>query len=266
MVDEVLDQLIAAVLGSAKYRAIHPGLVARIGKDELAKGRKLKEAVKATKNKLHQVGGAYLGGQKPYAEWLSDLTEYQYDVETFELLLLEIMENHASTKERVPILDHFYTSIFASLPPFESVLDIACGLNPLTIPWMNLPSGTKYFACDIYGDMIGFVQEVLNLLPIDGTAQSCDGISNPPGTEVDLALVLKTIPCLEQVDKQAGERLLEQLNAKYILVSFPAKSLGGRDKGMRENYEARFNQLVEGKDWAVERFEFETELAYLIRK
>ena len=68
------------------------------------------------------------------------------------------------------------------------------------------------------------------------------------------------------MDKQAGERLLEQLNAKYILVSFPAKSLGGRDKGMRENYEARFNQLVEGKDWAVERFEFETELAYLIRK
>ena len=118
---------------------------------------------------------------------------------------------------------------------------------------------------EILDELPLLLRRQLDLLPIDGKAESCDVIANPPSTEVDLALVLKTIPCLEQVDKQAGERLLENLKAKHILVSFPAKSLGGRDKGMRENYEARFNQLVAGKDWAVERFEFETELAYLIR-
>ena len=42
------DDLVQAVLKSAKYRLIDPVLIARIGERELAKGRKFKEAVKAT--------------------------------------------------------------------------------------------------------------------------------------------------------------------------------------------------------------------------
>jgi 16S rRNA (guanine(1405)-N(7))-methyltransferase len=53
-----LAQLIEAIGESAKYRQIDAAIVARIGAEELAKGRRLKEAVKETKNKLHQVGGA----------------------------------------------------------------------------------------------------------------------------------------------------------------------------------------------------------------
>jgi 16S rRNA (guanine(1405)-N(7))-methyltransferase len=78
--------------------------------------------------------------------------------------------------------------------------------------------------------------------------------------------VLKTIPCLEQLDKSIGRRLLEGLPAEHILVSFPAQSLGGRSKGMVENYEAHFREMVAGLDWQVERYEFKTELAFLIKK
>jgi 16S rRNA (guanine(1405)-N(7))-methyltransferase len=82
----------------------------------------------------------------------------------------------------------------------------------------------------------------------------------------DLALVLKTIPCLEQVDKTAGQQILENLPARYLLVSFPGRSLGGRAKGMIENYEAHFRNLIKGKDWKLQRFEFQSELAFLIDK
>ena len=81
-----------------------------------------------------------------------------------------------------------------------------------------------------------------------------------------MALILKTIPCLEQLDKTAGLRLLETIQAEHILVSFPVHSLGGRSKGMVENYEARFHALVQGKRWAIQRFEFATELAFLVTK
>jgi 16S rRNA (guanine(1405)-N(7))-methyltransferase len=70
---------------------------------------------------------------------------------------------------------------------------------------------------------------------------------------------------LEQIDKEAGGHLLDRINAKYILVSFPVHSLGGKAKGMRQNYEEHFRQLVASKDWGVTRFEFETELAFLIK-
>jgi hypothetical protein len=35
---------------------------------------------------------------------------------------------------------------------------------------------------------------------------------------------------------------------------------------MPTNYEARFRELVAGKDWSIKRFEFATELAFLISK
>ena len=81
---------------------------------------------------------------------------------------------------------------------------------------------------------------------------------------VDLALLLKTLPVLAQVDKTAVPRLLDSLQAHYLLISFPAKSLGGRNKGMVENYEAQFYQWATGRNWQIKRFEFASELAFLI--
>ncbi len=52
-----LDQLIEAVQASSKYRSISSDFVSYIGTQELARRHNLKEAIKATKNKLHQVGG-----------------------------------------------------------------------------------------------------------------------------------------------------------------------------------------------------------------
>ena len=63
-----------------------------------------------------------------------------------------------------------------------------------------------------------------------------------------------------------GAKLMEGINAANILVSFPSRSLGGRSKGMTQNYEAHFNQLMAGKNWQVTRFEFPGELAFLVRK
>ena len=69
---------------------------------------------------------------------------------------------------------------------------------------------------------------------------------------------------LTQIDKTAVPRLLDSLHAKYLLISFPAKSLGGRSKGMVQNYEALFEGWLEGRDWVVKRFAFENELAFLV--
>jgi len=260
-----LERLVGEVLNSSKYAQIAPGLVARIGVAELGKGRKFKEAVKATKNKLHQVGGAYFTAALNYDSWLAELREAT-DPEHLKQVCLMVMGKHASTRERLPFLDDFYTRIFSYIPPPGSVLDVACGLNPLSIPWMPLAPGTRYLACDIYADMVAFNGEFLNLLPLDGQTEVCDVIASPPGETVDLAMVLKTIPCLEQVDKYAGTRLLDGLNARYLVLSFPAKSLGGRSKGMVDNYQARFEELAEGREWKVlARLEFTTELVFVIQ-
>jgi 16S rRNA (guanine(1405)-N(7))-methyltransferase len=146
------------------------------------------------------------------------------------------------------------------------VLDIACGLNPLAIPWMGLADGAEYYAYDIYEDMVEFLQAFMALTPVKGRAVVCDVLRSCPQPRVDLALVLKSIPCLEQIDKAAGAHLLDAIDADYLLVSFPVHSLGGRDKGMPATYEARFRELLAGRDLAIKRFAFATELAFLISK
>jgi 16S rRNA (guanine(1405)-N(7))-methyltransferase len=268
MDDRELDRLVEAVLGSPKYATVAPDFVRAIGAQELARRRKLKEAVKATKNKLHQVGGAYLSGRLDYAAWLAQLRAAVNSGDPAELrrACVRVMRHHSSTKERLPVLDAFYATALAGLPPIRTVLDVACGLNPLAIPWMGLAADAEYYACDVYRDMVDFLNEFLALIGVDGRAEVCDLSHACPTRKVDLALALKTIPCLEQVDKSAGRRLLGTLDASHLLVSFPARSLGGRDKGMPVNYESHFRELAAGKNWTVRRFEFATELAFLVSK
>jgi 16S rRNA (guanine(1405)-N(7))-methyltransferase len=262
-----IENLVAAVSASLNYRAVSPELIARVGQQELARRRNLREAVKATKNKLHQVAGAYLESDLPYGAWLEELRAAG-DPASLRRACRQVMSAHASTRERLPILDEFYEIIWAGRPPVRSVLDLACGLNPLTLPWMPLAENASYYAYDIYQDMVDFLGRfmALPLAHVRGEAQARDVLQLSSAPRVDLALLLKAIPCLEQMDKTAGARLLDMVQADYVLVSFPVRSLGRKEKGMVANYEAHFHELLKGRAGAIRRFEFSSELVFLISR
>lgn len=263
-----LEELVNNILSSSKYKNVAEDFINSVGRQELAKHQKFKEAIKATKNKLHQVGGAYLEGKLPYGAWLDQLqaAHQKKDQAEFREICIKILSHHASTRERLPSLAQFYQSLFTDIPEVNSVIDLACGFNPLSIPWMPLKEGTEYYAYDIYHDMMSFLKEFMAMTQVKGKVETLDVITSCPSHEVDLALILKAIPCLEQVQKAAGLELLNRLRAKYLVISFPTYSLGGRNKGMGANYEARFQQLVAEKNWAIKRFEFANELAFLVTK
>jgi 16S rRNA (guanine(1405)-N(7))-methyltransferase len=263
-----LDRLVSVVLGSHKYGRVSPDVIRHVGSRELSAHRSLKEAIKATKNKLHQVGGAYLSPAMEYGRWEKRLSAGAQSGDPVEMraACVAVMQAHSSTRERLPILDAFYSQTLVGLPAVHTVLDIACGLNPLARPWMPLPEDVLYFAYDMYADMLEFVARFFQIAGVHGEAQARDIVESPPQQSADLALLLKALPCLEQLDRSAGLRLLDAINAPYLLVSFPARSLGGRHKGMAENYEAHFWELIAGRPWGVQRFEFATELAFLVCK
>lgn len=265
--DKMLDRVIEAVHNSPKYNAVCDPVVRRIAEEEIAKGRKTRQAVKAVKSKLHQIGGAYLENMD-YDRWLEALKHSgsPSDTDALKKASRLIIRYHASTRERLSVLDDFYSRALADIAPVHSVIDAACGLNPLTIPWMPLADDAVYYAYDIYEDMIAFINGFLQVAGVEGHAEARDLSQYVPPQRVQLALVLKTLPCLEQVDRFVGLRLLEELNADYVLVSFPVRSLGGVDKNMRANYESHFNDLLAGKPWTYERYEFATELAFLVDK
>jgi 16S rRNA (guanine(1405)-N(7))-methyltransferase len=265
---EQIDELVSAVQNGAHYRSINPQLIRRIGAQELAKERSWKEAVKATRNKLHQVGGAYQEQEPDYPAWRAELDKIDPTKEPDQIKIFcrRVMQFHLSTRERLPVLERFYAETLASLGPVQSILDIACGYNPLALPWLPLAQDGIYYGCDIYADMVEFLNCFLTKMKRKGSVDLRDLIGSCPTQPVQLALLLKTIPCLEQMEKSAGLALLDGIQAEHLLVSFPARSLGGRSKGMVQNYEAHFRELIAGHSWRVQRFEFTSELVFLVSK
>jgi len=262
-----IDQLVAAVRAGSKYGAVCEDFIRNLGARELSKRGSLKEAVKATKNKLHQVAGVYLPGSLDYARWMAELQAAAPSGEqAIRDVCARIMACHVSSRERLGVLGDVYTTALQGAGPVRRVLDVACGLNPLALPWMCFPRGVEYVAYDIYEDMMQFVDAALAVLGARGQASVRDVLASPPSGHFDLALVLKTIPCLEQVDKLAAVQLLEAIDADWLMVSFPVHSVGGRQKGMQRHYESHFRQIVAGKPWQILRYEFTSELIFMVRK
>jgi len=284
-----IDAVVEAILAAPKYRSIAPTLVRPLAARELVVRRNVREAIKATKSRLHQVVGAYVEQRIDVERWLTLLQagaalppvtpsdealiqaaranpRVAHLDPSFLRATLHLMAQHASTRERLPFLLHFYASICAALPPIRSVLDIGCGLNPLAIPWMPLADDAVYHASDIDSALIEFIRRFMALIGVPGDAEVRDQTTDPGGPPVDLALVLKIAPVLEQIERGAAARLLETLDAAFVLVSYPVQTLGGRRKGMGATYERQFEALVAGRQWDVQRFVFPGELAFLIRK
>lgn len=268
MDEALVTTILSDVCKNKRYQFIEEGLIRNIIISEINKGRSKKETVKQVRAKLHQIGGAYQELSIPYQDWSDKLHQLQSDLKSPELINFcqSAMLFHRSTKERLPILPSFYTKIFSEIGPIHSILDLACGLNPLTLPWMILPDNYEYCACDIYSDMIGFLNAFFTHTNIHGTAFLCDLTTTIPDQQVDVVFAFKTIPCLEQVDKNIGLRLLSEINAPNIFVSFPVQSLGGHEKGMRSNYRQHLFDLIEGKNWKLKEYLFSTELVFLIQK
>ena len=77
---------------------------------------------------------------------------------------------------------------------------------------------------------------------------------------------MKEVPCFERDEKGSSIRILRELNVENIVVSFPVKSLGGRSKGMEENYARLIREMVAGERWGVEEISFEMEQGFILRK
>jgi 16S rRNA (guanine(1405)-N(7))-methyltransferase len=262
-----LDRLVAAIVQSARYRCLCPDAIRRIGAQELTKRKSWKEAEKETRSRLHQIGGAYLESQPPYSKWI-DTLRYAGDQETYLAELKRMMLCHASTRERLPILDTFYDRTLESIRPIRSVIDVACGFNALALPWIGVEEGGRYEGYDLYTDMLAFASEAMGASPFSPKCaiQTCalDLAANPPEGIADVALVLKFLPLLEQAGAPQMLAWLSHLNTRYALVSFPTRTLGGRNVGMASSYDVRFREILEQARWNSERFEFNNELCFLV--
>ena len=263
-----LDNLPEEVSKGKNFRTIDASLIEKVALEEYRSEYSLKTNVERARSKLHQVCNAYRGSTRNYAELRKLIPTEAGDDPTEEMRRVgeALMRYHASTRERLPSIAYFYQEIFKRLPPIHSVLDLASGMNPAAIVWMPLAEPFSYEAHDVYSDLAELLNEFFRVFSINGKAYQTNLLSTFPETKVDLTLLLKTIPCLEQVDPAAGSEILAKVSSPYAVVSYPTYSLSGKQKGMREQYENRFHALISTDIWEVERLLFDNEMAFLLKR
>jgi 16S rRNA (guanine(1405)-N(7))-methyltransferase len=260
---EARARVLGDLTGSRKYAAIAPETLQRVTDWALARHPKPKEASNAARRKLHQMVGAF-ADEASLRRAKAQLTEMAG--EHMQDACLEILRCHASTAERIPDMEVVYQNLFKDIPPPRTILDLGCGLHPFAIPWMNLTSECRYVAWDIDTRLVSLANDFFMSRGITGTAEAKDLIGAHDLPPADLVFLLKTLPTLEQEEKGAGRALLAKLKAATLIVSFPSKTLGGRNVGMREAYERAWAPVFSELGWNPAALETGRETFYVLTR
>lgn len=256
----------ASLLGSGKYVALSPDVLERTAAWAVERHPRRADAEKAARRKLHQIHAAFVTERqlKDADKLVSALDDGapEHDVRQTCRAILRL---HASTAEREPYVEGFYEAIFGDVAGAVRVVDLAAGLNPFAIPWMGLGAATAYEARDIDQRFATLTTRLAGHVAVDLVARTSDLVTSTEPVAADVVLLLKTLPTLEQQRRGAAREVLERIDAKLVAVSLPARSLGGRAKGMPESYERLLGEALPPRWERSRRLAFPAETLYLLR-
>lgn len=266
MTETELDALIADIKNSKKYRDLDvcEETIRDLLEAELKKHKKVKEAVKSARKKLHGVVAPYLGDPDyTQAKQELDAAFQTGEKSVIQAACARIMQTHDTTRERLEIVDHFYSRIFEITDTPQTILDVACGLNPLTLAWLTIP--VTFYAYDIHQQRVDFLNHFFGLTAGSHQAMVQDILVNPPQESGDVALLLKELHRFERRQRGISLPLIEALKVKWVVVSLPVRNLSGRHD-LKEGHRNMLYNVLVGKTWPVTEIEFDNELVFCIDK
>lgn len=250
------DDLFTKLSTNKKYSDVCPDTIRRMIAECAGRYKKEKDVEKAVRERLHGITSAFndLGG---------DLGEAAAGIRDDDGLTA-VLRRHSSTRERLPLaaMDALYERIFAVTGAPESVLDLACGLNPVYL--------RRRLDCPVVG--VDISRSCISLVNADGSAESrgvwgdllCEG--SIPRERFHVALLFKILPLLERQRAGAAAEVLRAVNAEFLVVSFPTRTLGGRNVGMEAHYGEWMDHHLPSDRSVAERFATENELFYILKE
>jgi 16S rRNA (guanine(1405)-N(7))-methyltransferase len=256
------------ILASRKYRDLNlpPETVIDLIRHGLDHGLKPDRAVDDAREKLHNIVAPYLGDPEYAAceEELNKTGKFSGD-EAIREFSLRMLESHASTRERIPVLAEFYQQIFAITGKPHILVDLACAMHPFGHPWMDLPADCRYQSYDLHQPRVDLINHFFGSANISGEAFYGDILLNPPHQPADVAFFFKEAHRFEQRQKGCNRAFWLALNVRWLVVSLPATNLTGRyDLANRQRKLVK--ETLAGLDWPVTEIMVGNELIFCIRK
>ncbi|MBQ6373726.1 MAG: Rmt family 16S rRNA (guanine(1405)-N(7))-methyltransferase [Clostridia bacterium] len=260
MDNDLLDKL----LTSKKYRGVCRDTIRRIWDECSRKYKRPKDVDGAAREALHGITGAFLTpAECRQCAWA--MQAWHAGGRT-DAQLENILNKHASTRERLPLarMDALFARIFAATGKTDHVLDLACGIDPIYLGARSI----KTTGVDISGGAVDLINAFCGIYgqPVRGVCADllCPGAI--PQQHFDLCLMFKVLPLLERQRAGAAMALMSAVDAASIAVSFPTRTLGGRNVGMTAHYSAWMESHLPENKTVAGRFETENELFYVLKE
>ena len=245
------NDLFDKLSSNKKYSDVCPDTIRRVISECEGRYKKSKDMEKAVREKLHGITSAFneLGGDVQRAVAELDTND--------DAALTEILKRHASTRERLPLsaMDALYAKIFETTGRPASILDLACGLNPVYL--------LHRFDCDVVG--VDISKSCVSLIP-NGVWGDLLCENAIPQERFHIALLFKILPLLERQKSGSAMDVMNRIDAEYLVVSFPTRTLGGRNVGMEDNYTAWMEAHMPENRTVAARFTTENELYYVLKE
>ncbi len=187
-------------------------------------------------------------------------------------IIQKILSTHSSTRERIPFYEQLYSRIFQITGIPTTILDLGCGVNPFSIPFMKLQK-LKYYAFDLSEDEIKVLQQFFTWRhqrnhSFTGKAEVLDlvhWITLAHTEKADICFLLKMTDVLDLgKGHKTTERVLKNIPARFVVASFPTTTMSGKTMNVpRRNW---MEWLCTRLGYAFTILEFKNEIFYVIQK
>jgi 16S rRNA (guanine(1405)-N(7))-methyltransferase len=180
--------------------------------------------------------------------------------------VVPILETHISTKERLPYYENLYKDIFNKTGIPKIILDIGCGLNPISIPYMDVDfSKIKYFASEFSKEDTNFIENFFLKFKINGEAFSCNIVkeyellSKYP---CDVCFAFKLFDVLESQEEHISYKIISSLKCNYLVASFSMKNI--KNLAMKRTSVSYFERFLINMGFSWSTISIENELFYIV--
>jgi 16S rRNA (guanine(1405)-N(7))-methyltransferase len=257
----------ARLRSAAKYRGVHPDTIAEVVRREgAAAAHDVGDLERRSRARLHRVAALHLLTGRPAALRRAVERADLDDAAHRRAWCRDVLGAHVSTAERLPDLDRFYPALLGLVPPPRTIVDLACALNPFTLPWLRAATGARYVGHDFNATFVDLANAFLARTYPDCSVVHGDVLARPAPLTGDLALLLKTYHCIEDRHPGAGLRLVDGLATDHVVVSFPTRAMNGRTATFARRHVDELTGLAGRRGWTVARATLPTEDLLAISK
>ncbi len=281
-----MESLKQKILDKKELRSLDKEFLEGFFEEEISRNKKLFEAVerkkfndrskefkelkKIIRKRLREVYGVFT--ENPLSkEKREKLMEELKEPGTEEQAIKKILEAHLSSKERLPHYGELYGTLFTEEKP-NKILDLGCGYNPFSYGYLGF--NPEYVASDVSQKDLEFIQKFFETKKIPGKTIKADLAKEEDlkkiiieSKKAGITFALKLLDTLEATKKGSSENLLLSLKSPKVLVSFPKKSISGKNliKSERKWFQNTILKLLE-KGYNAQIYVFGDEEYFLLTK